>query len=662
MPPLRSRICGAQRSSCLLIVALAGVSLLGSPASAARFMSWNTLNFPGSTSAIREPEFRAVITAVNPDLLVTEEIRDTVGALQFRDNVLEVAQPGEWTMAQFTLSNDSERALYYKSSAFSELAHGQITTALRTIEWWRMSPVGYSSSAADLYVFVVHLKASTGSTNEAKRFAEVQILRNYLETLPPNSNFVVAGDFNLYDSGEPAWAELTGSQANNSGQLFDPINRVGSWHDNPAFADIHTQSTRTVSLGDGGATGGMDDRFDFVLANDDLLDNEGLDLLESTYKAFGQDGLHFNSDLNAAPTNAAVGQALANSLRRASDHLPVVVDLQLPAQLALSGSLAMGQVLVGTPAQATMTVSNPAPGGSDELDATVATSAPFAAFPLTFQVNAGGSSSVSIVADSSVEGNYAGSVQVNSDAVDLSDQALPVSVTVVSPSLPSFDAALEVTASNADFGQHPVGQFSNLGVQVFNASSAALPAKLEIYAAQLTGPDASRFAVLGFAPTLVGAAPESATVNLGFDDSGATGGTTYTATLSLSTRDDPSVSGSQNRTTLTVELTATVEAVGTPAPSAPLGITRLLPNVPNPFNPRTTLRFELSDPSSVRLEVFDLRGRVVRTLVDRSMRAGTHSVVWEGRDDRGSRVASATYVVRMSAGGQLFTQRISLVR
>ena len=423
MPPVSPSILRA------LLTVWACVLLVPS-ADAARFMSWNTLNFPGPSGPSREDDFRAVVGAVGPDILVCMEIQSLSGAQQFLNNVMNTVEPGAWTLASFSNSNDTERCLFYRSSAFTEIAHGQVPTALRTIEWWQMRPVGYSSSAADLYVHVVHLKASTGGTNEAKRLAEVQILRTHLESLPAGANIVVAGDFNIYDNGEPAWAELTGSQANNAGQLFDPINRVGNWHNNASFSDIHTQSTRTTHVGDGGATGGMDDRFDFVLANDDMLDDESLDLRELTYEAFGQDGFHFNLDVNAAPTNAAVGQALANNLQAASDHLPVVVDLQLPAILQLSGNLDFGEVLVGTPLQGSFSVANPAAANSDELDASVISSPPFSAFPTSAQVAAGSAATIDVFVNTAVEGPFGVSIAVNSDAADLPSQAMGASVNV----------------------------------------------------------------------------------------------------------------------------------------------------------------------------------------------------------------------------------------
>jgi hypothetical protein len=173
--------------------------------------------------------------------------------------------------------------------------------------------VGYSSSEADLVVFVVHLKAGSGSAEKQTRYEETQRLRLFMNTnFAAGTNMLVCGDFNVYTSSELAYQELLESQANNTGRLQDPINTPGNWNNDYTYRFVHTQSTRTGYLtpGDGGATGGMDDRFDFILPTYSLADGEGLDQLASTYTPYGQDGLHFNNDVNASPTNAAVGPTI----------------------------------------------------------------------------------------------------------------------------------------------------------------------------------------------------------------------------------------------------------------------------------------------------------------------------------------------------------------
>lgn len=72
---------------------------------------------------------------------------------------------------------------------------------------------------------------------------------------------------------------------------------------------------------------------------------------------------------------------------------------------------------------------------------------------------------------------------------------------------------------------------------------------------------------------------------------------------------------------------------------------------PNPFNPQTRVVFALERAGSARVDVFDVTGRLVRTLVDGRLAAGEHAVVWDGRATDGQPQASGTYFVRMRAGG-----------
>jgi endonuclease/exonuclease/phosphatase family metal-dependent hydrolase len=83
-------------------------------------------------------------------------------------------------------------------------------------------------------------------------------------------------------------------------------------------------------------------------------------------------------------------------------------------------------------------------------------------------------------------------------------------------------------------------------------------------------------------------------------------------------------------------------------PDAGCGV-RLLPNAPNPFNPATEIRFALEQDATVTLDVYDARGRLVTAIGPQTYPAGTHGVLWNGRDGRGKAAASGTYRVRMTA-------------
>jgi hypothetical protein len=104
-----------------------------------------------------------------------------------------------------------------------------------------------------------------------------------------------------------------------------------------------------------------------------------------------------------------------------------------------------------------------------------------------------------------------------------------------------------------------------------------------------------------------------------------------------------------------------VTGVETSAQAAPLA-TRLAPNVPNPFNPRTTIRFQLEGAGHARLMVFDVSGRYVATLVERNLPAGEHRVDWDGRDHAGRNVASGVYFQRLEAPGFADSRRMVLLK
>ena len=90
--------------------------------------------------------------------------------------------------------------------------------------------------------------------------------------------------------------------------------------------------------------------------------------------------------------------------------------------------------------------------------------------------------------------------------------------------------------------------------------------------------------------------------------------------------------------------------------------TRLLPPFPNPFNPRTSIAFELQRTQRVRLEIVDLRGRVVRHLLDGVQSTGPHEVRWDGKDDHGRTVASGAYSCRLGSEEGTFVHRLLLLR
>ena len=104
-----------------------------------------------------------------------------------------------------------------------------------------------------------------------------------------------------------------------------------------------------------------------------------------------------------------------------------------------------------------------------------------------------------------------------------------------------------------------------------------------------------------------------------------------------------------------------LDTTGTPV--VPGARAALASAVPNPFNPRTTISWELEEPAVVRLRVYDCAGRLVRNLVSPQAQApGHHQIIWQGDNDAGLPQPSGVYFYRLDAGGLSATKRMTLLR
>gem|GEM_PF-5640929 len=87
----------------------------------------------------------------------------------------------------------------------------------------------------------------------------------------------------------------------------------------------------------------------------------------------------------------------------------------------------------------------------------------------------------------------------------------------------------------------------------------------------------------------------------------------------------------------------------------------LHPNFPNPFNPVTFIDYELPVESNVRVDIYNVQGQKVATLLDSHMAAGYHSMEWDGRDSFGKQVGAGIYLCQMQAGAFVKTQKMTLL-
>lgn len=100
----------------------------------------------------------------------------------------------------------------------------------------------------------------------------------------------------------------------------------------------------------------------------------------------------------------------------------------------------------------------------------------------------------------------------------------------------------------------------------------------------------------------------------------------------------------------------------TTVPGARPTDTRLYPNQPNPFNPKTVIRYDLPDAYRVTLRIYDVRGSLVSSLVDAELPRGSHQADWSGRDGQGRPMPSGTYFYCLKAGNYVETRRMVLIQ
>jgi len=102
--------------------------------------------------------------------------------------------------------------------------------------------------------------------------------------------------------------------------------------------------------------------------------------------------------------------------------------------------------------------------------------------------------------------------------------------------------------------------------------------------------------------------------------------------------------------------------VGNEDPVTPVTVTALKGNFPNPFNPETTINFDIKEKAPVRIDIFNAKGQLIRTLVDETVNMGHHQITWNGKDNHGNSVASGVYQYRMQAGTYIATRRMMLMK
>lgn len=369
---------------CLLVVGFAASIGASSAPAQLRVATWNVTSYSTQIPSNRDPSIQTAVydvfqgRSLAPDVLVFQEVLSQAAANNLRTILNNaVNSPGDWELAQFVNGNDTDSALLYRTSKVTVTnvtvvaAGGPPPNHPRNIMRYTVRLNGYAPGAhgADLYIYSSHMKAQDDGSgvDEQQRLLEAQRIRLNAASLPAAAQFMLVGDFNIRSSSAPEYVELVGSQANNAGRLFDPISTPGSWNNNCNFRIVHTQ--------DPVGAGGMDDRFDQILVKQTLIDGLGFDYIGNaaipystttwndgnhSYRAWGNDGTSCNGQLTVEG-NTMVGPVIAQALKTSASnggHLPVFVDLRVPAKISAPTLIDFGTVALGAVAQEPVVITN----------------------------------------------------------------------------------------------------------------------------------------------------------------------------------------------------------------------------------------------------------------------------------------------------------------
>ena len=358
------------------VLVLAFLTAAAHAADGLRVATWNISFYSGGrtsqiqTSVYGEFEGRSFA----PDAILLQEMvsEAAVAHIVFALNTAP-GSPGDWAMAPFIDGNDTDNGFVYRTSkldllgAFVVAEGGPPPNHPRNVNRYDVRPIGYQSDATILSLYSSHMKAGSSSQDEQRRLLEARAIRADAEALPDGRHFILGGDFNIQSANRSAYQELVGSRANDAGRFHDPIATPGAWNNNPNFRFVHTQ--------DPVGPGGMDDRHDQLLLSATLIDGQGLDYIgdpaipystvtwndpNHTYRAWGNDGSSFDTVLRSEG-NEMVGPAIADALKAVAGgagHLPVFLDLCVPARIVADGLLDFGTVVQGSDASMVLTVGN----------------------------------------------------------------------------------------------------------------------------------------------------------------------------------------------------------------------------------------------------------------------------------------------------------------
>lgn len=321
--------------------ALITFSLLLNAQDTLRVMVYNLLyygeyvfgcNATNNNPANKDSYLRTILAHDLPDIFVVNEMsRNSVFHDRIRDSVLHVISNRVYGRAEsYNLANQNiVNMLYYNTEKLVLHSQYVMQTITRDIDLYKLyykSPDLVQGDTAFIHCIAAHLKAGSSASDQQTRRNQINNVFAWLENNVQPGNFLFMGDLNVNTVQEQAMQLLFFNQ-NVPFRFYDPVNQLGNWYNNPSFSLYHTQSTRTSS-NNCHSGGGLDDRYDFILASQDIMNGtKKVEYVEGSYRTLGQDGQRFGKGLLDSPFNASAPFGVLEALYNNSDHLPVLLSL-----------------------------------------------------------------------------------------------------------------------------------------------------------------------------------------------------------------------------------------------------------------------------------------------------------------------------------------------
>jgi hypothetical protein len=537
-----------------------------------RVAHWNICGAKGNTAALTR-----VLQALHADnkagwaqpvdIITFNEV--TTGSLSTLQSLVNAAAPSgvTYTLATYTSASGESgasgaQAMFYRSDRFSEITSGHadiFTEASRYTDRWLLQLTGYSDAKSRVYVYGSHLKASSGSSNEALRLNGAVAIRNNADALPAGSPIIYTGDYNFYNNSESGYLEFISA---GPAQAVDPFG-TGSWA-GAANAIKHSQAP-AVSPCCGLVGGGMDDRFDFVMPSLSANDGNGISMISGTMRNVGNDGAHYDTGVGVGnntyfPGELARSNALADDLEAASDHIPQILEFTVPAKLSAAfvsalPTRAIQNATVTLPVRVQNSATYVNALGVDDLAYSLSCTGRVAGSGSGTAALQPSSTTVNVSLNTTTVGAATGTVSVtsSSEAVEPTAVSLPVSVSVIRGSNPSLALGSDLNSIALTLECEPDTGAATVTTPLYNFGYDASQSKLDVDQVTFSGTFASRFTM----PQGIGAnlAAGARTLQFAFDSNGATPGE-YSTVATVRTSDE-AVAGEQIRN-VQVTLTVTV--------------------------------------------------------------------------------------------------------